>query len=68
MSHPQDQFVHILDKIVDRAVGDADFARQLPRLQTGQSASGDASLRRQDQFFPKFCSSFQCLRHFLQIS
>ena len=66
--HPQDQFVHILDEIIDRAVGDADFPRQLPRLQTGQSARGDASFRRQDQFFSEFCSSFQCFRHYLQIS
>ena len=47
-SHPQDQFVHIVDEIIDRAIGDADFPRQLPGLQTGQSARGDASLRRQD--------------------
>src|SRR5205807_33643 len=63
-SHPQDQLVHILDEIVDRAVGDPDFPRQFPRLQTCQAPRGDASLRHLDQGFSKFSSSFQCFRHF----
>ena len=60
-SHPQDQFVHILDEIIDRAVGDADFPRQFPRLQARQSPRGDASFRRQDQCFREVLLVFPVL-------
>ena len=65
ISVPQDEFVHVFDEVIDRAVGDADFPRQFPALQSGQTARGNALFRRPDQVFPKFGSSFQCFRHSL---
>jgi hypothetical protein len=59
----QDQFIDVLDQIVDRAVGNADVARQIARLQAGQSLGSDALFGRQDQGIPKFRSSFQSFRH-----
>ena len=67
-SPPEDQFIDVGDQIIDRAVGAADFPRQFPGLQGRQSACGNAPFRRKDQILPKFCSSFQCFRHFLPIS
>ena len=55
----QDQFVHVVDEIEHRAIGDADFGRQFPAFQPAETLCRNRLFRRCDQVLQLFCSSFQ---------